>query len=153
MTLGRHGISGEPEDIGNKVGQKSEDEDATSSRSQGHGRWWVGSVGHEDILRLTDLGAAFEPKDKDENDEAGHLGTALGESDDWEGSNEDDEKSEPETESLADMGKAEEDADSDGSEAPKQKKRKRKPEKNPLDVKKKKGKNQVEIEGGFFSEL
>lgn len=141
---------------GGRVGRNT-DEDKESEEIQRHrrGRYWLGSVGHEEMLKMTDLNAFFHESQLGQTESAGgsreqSIVEDDGEHDDKEGM--DDEPANP-TEALPEAGKeADVDSDSDDSE-PKLKKRKRKPEKDPLAVKKKKGKNTVDVEPTFFSGL
>ncbi|KAH9903442.1 WD40 repeat-like protein [Cubamyces lactineus] len=130
----------------------------------GEGRW-VGSAGHEEVLKLTDLKEVFEDDDAEEGE------ADDGESDDAEKNNadsdSDDDASEhkvpaeatgraPETETVADEGtRNEEQPSSDEDEGTEErKKRKRKKEKDPLNaMKRKKGKNELEAEPAFFADL
>jgi hypothetical protein len=136
---------------GSKVAKrKDEDEEQVEGQNQGRGRWWVGSVGHEEVLRMTDLDAFFHEGQQQDGaeDEEGVLGDGGDHIHDAEVSDEEDSEEKPE------VNAPEEDSDSgDDSDAPKVKKRKRKPEKDPLVVKKKKGKNTVEAEPTFFDGL
>lgn len=119
----------------------------------GTGRW-VGSAGHEEVLKMSDLKDIFEDEDEDSEGE--------GEA----------EKTEEEEAMVADLsGKGESDADidvnveedSEASEAeerdseeeePQEKKRKRgKQKKDELVGRKKKGRNQIDSEPSFFSDL
>ncbi|KAG6829913.1 hypothetical protein H0H92_002936 [Tricholoma furcatifolium] len=135
---------------GGHVGENAEDDDAEDvgpSRS----RWWVGSVGHEETLRLTDLEAFFH--------EARHGDKELEQSieaDEEQQDTEDVEEDDNESDSapvVEPEEKPDVEEDSDEEDAPKGKKRKRKPEKNPLVVKKK-GRNIVEVsEPTFFDGL
>ena len=111
---------------------------------EGH---WVGSVGHEDVLKLTDLKDIFEDEDEDDvegeaseevDDENEHLGVAVPE--------------------LVEEKKKVGDSDSDEpgpEEEHKSKKRKKKQTKDPLAKKReKKGRNQiVTSDPSFFSGL
>jgi len=107
----------------------------------GEGRW-VGSVGHEDILKLTDLRDIFEDEEGDD---------AEGEDVDDEDQRPDVTVPEPVEEEKA------EDSDSDEPEVeeePKSKKRKKKQTTDPLAKKReKKGKNQIVADPSFFSGL
>ncbi|KAG6819103.1 hypothetical protein H0H93_015441 [Arthromyces matolae] len=116
-------------------------------------RWWVGSVGHEETLRLTDLGAFFHEAcgkgSKGVNDTTIGVGEEQGEVEDVD---EEDDHSDGKDAPVAE---AQDDSDSDESDGMVQmaKKRKRKPEKNPLSVQKK-GRNAVDIsEAKFFDDL
>lgn len=44
-------------------------------------RWWVGSVGHEDVLRLTDLEGFFRDNQGNEDENKGALGVDVSEDD------------------------------------------------------------------------
>ena len=103
----------------------------------GDGRW-VGSVGHEDVLRLTDLKDVFE----DEDGEGGGK-EAKGDVSEVEEEGEEVEKDKDEQEASA----------SEESNAPKEKKRKRKKGKDVLSGRAKRGRNQVDTEPSFFSGL
>ncbi|TFL03891.1 WD40-repeat-containing domain protein [Pterulicium gracile] len=128
----------------------------------GEGRW-VGSAGHEELLKLTDLKEVFEDESADEDEGAQSLANADSDSDDGDDS---DAKSSSSTmdkntskptaeaskvEAEEDDGdsSAEEDSDAE-AEAPK---RKRKQEKDPFSRKKKKDRNEVTVATGFFSDL
>lgn len=110
----------------------------------GEGRW-VGSVGHEGILKLTDLKDIFE--DEGESDVVGEAG------EDVDGENEHPDVAAPE---LAEKKEAE-DPDSDDPEPEedhKSKKRKKKQTKDPLAKKReKKSRNQIVADPSFFSGL
>lgn len=138
-------------------GSSSDEEDGTAGRSQG--RWWVGSVGHEEVLRLTDLEEFFQGKDKPKGgDEEGEnldqdLDATSNPEDDGDGTR--NSKDELEGGLAVQSTRPEEidtsDSESDGPQAPR--KRKLKPEKNPLVVKKKRGRNEVDVERTFFDGL
>ena len=103
---------------------------------------WVGSVGHEDILKLTDLRDIFEDEEEDGAE-------VEGVDDEAEGP--DITVPEPVEEEKV------EDSDSDEPEVeddPKSKKRKKKQTKDPLAKKReKKGRNQIVADPSFFSGL
>jgi hypothetical protein len=108
----------------------------------GEGRW-VGSAGHEEVLKLTDLKEVFEDEDKNEEaDEGGEDGAK-----------------EEEDQELEDLSKTTEPANASGddddedSDVPKGKKRQHKQEKDVLAGRKKRGRNEVEAEPSFFSGL
>lgn len=137
-----------------KAGDDADDDEDHCEDSLGH--HWAGSAAHDELLKLTNLRSFFngkdaelgvdERQDKDENSRDGisdsederpgdsmppHMpGTIAKEASD-EGSN----------------------ADSDIEPEASRPKKRRKKEKEPLAVNKKKGKNEVEVEGGFFAEL
>lgn len=119
----------------------------------GEGRW-VGSAGHEEVLKLTDLKEVFEDEGKDEDaDKAG-----WGEDKDVVGGESGGDGENQELEDLSRPTKPEVRADCSGeedgdSDVPKEKKRKRKQEKDVLAGRKKKGRNQVDADPSFFSGL
>ncbi|KAG6840863.1 WD repeat-containing protein jip5 [Blastosporella zonata] len=137
---------------GSNVGNKSDDDDDAENVDLARGRWWVGSVGHEETLRLTDLEAFFHEAARTGAGGVEHslgVGGEQGEVDDVE---EDDDASDKEPVQEP-QGKSDSEEDLDEDDAPKEKKRKRKPEKNPLAMKKK-GKNTVDVsEPAFFDGL
>lgn len=163
-----------PSDRGNslKIGNRHKnDEDTIHGEADHQRRWWVGSVGHEDVLRMTDLEGFFRDNEGSE-DNKGALGVDVSgaEDSDIEQDDEQDEISQQEppktmTAELTGGGAAEEsypdsgdgeDSDSDSSdEEPQPQARKRKAEKGlPMTaIKKKKGKNSVVVEPSFFDEL
>ncbi|KAM5545918.1 hypothetical protein V8D89_000044 [Ganoderma adspersum] len=142
----------------------------------GEGRW-VGSVGHEEVLKLTDLQEVFADDDDDEdNDEEGegveksgndvdgeegaHEGVENGSDDELkakvghsnEKSGEKDEEDSDAEDREADEDKADSDEEEEVESEPR--KRKRKKEIDPLQaVKRRKGKNEVEAEPAFFADL
>ncbi|KAG6868343.1 hypothetical protein C0993_004683 [Termitomyces sp. T159_Od127] len=140
---------------GANVSKKNDDDDDEEDTSKSRRRWWVGSVGHEETLRLTDLEAFFYEASKtggkgvqDTFDTDGEQREIedVEEDDSSEGSNDNAPVAEPQD-------KEDSDEDSDQEEALKEKKRKRKPEKKPLAVNKK-GKNTVDVsETTFFDDL
>ncbi|KJA17792.1 hypothetical protein HYPSUDRAFT_145958 [Hypholoma sublateritium FD-334 SS-4] len=133
-------------------------------------RWWVGSVGHEDVLRMTDLEGFFRDNEGCEADK-GALGVDVsgGDDSDIEDDVQDENCQEPlnavtseeavdgtSEESNSGSGDEQRDSDDDSSdEEPQPTTRKRKAEKGlPLTaIKKKKGKNSVAAESSFFDEL
>lgn len=64
-----HGIEGTEEAM-SRGATISDDEDVEVSQSVG--RWWVGSVGHEDGLRLTDLTSFFRDRESSRTGTAGN---------------------------------------------------------------------------------
>jgi hypothetical protein len=107
--------------------------------SGGEGRW-VGSAGHEELLKLTDLTVFFDEGNDEESD-----GVEMREDDHML---KDAETAQPAT----DEGKGGPQSDGDSDDPQPQKKRRRK-EKDLLVGKKRKGRNQVDAETTFFSEL
>ena len=112
----------------------------------GEGRW-VGSVGHEGVLKLTDLKDVFE--DEDEDGAEGEVSEDV------------DNENEPPDVTVSDPVEEEkkktEDSDSDEpkpEEESQSKKRKKKQTKDPLAKKReKKGRNQIAADPSFFSGL
>ncbi|KAJ7031656.1 WD40-repeat-containing domain protein [Mycena alexandri] len=137
-----------------KAGSDDEDEDEEADEATGReaGRWWVGSAGHDEVLRLTDLEAFF----RDPSSGAGEGEASEDGDQDAEGGG-DDEREETgkdnEDDNEDEKEQPEEDSDGDDSDAPEARKRKRKPEKDPLVVRRKKGKNEVDVQGAFFDGL
>ncbi|KZT64333.1 WD40 repeat-like protein [Daedalea quercina L-15889] len=139
----------------------------------GEGRW-VGSAGHEEVLKLTDLQEIFggdeEEEEEEEEDGSGdeekaktHAGEEDSEGEDSEAEGESSGKEEgpglppvsprkrptPEEEAQPVA-----DADSSGDEGIVERKRKRKKEKDPLKASKRtKGRNEVVAEPSFFADL
>ncbi|KII91734.1 hypothetical protein PLICRDRAFT_105979 [Plicaturopsis crispa FD-325 SS-3] len=129
----------------------------------GEGRW-VGSAGHEEVLRLTDLKDVFEDED-DEVEEEDGVNSKL----DQEASAEDDTHVEDQEDNgntvkrTADESRplpqpeSEVDEDEDDSDADVPKAKKRKRQKDSADAsalgRAKKGKNQVDADPSFFAEL
>jgi len=110
----------------------------------GEGRW-VGSVGHDDVLKLTDLKDVFEDEDED-NAEGGV-------SEDVDGETED--PSVAVTEMVESKNKVE-DSDSDmpeQEEEHKSKKRKKRTKDSLSKKREKKGRNQIITDPSFFSGL
>ena len=139
---------------------------AVDMRGEGN---WVGSVGHEEVLKLTDLREVFEDEDgegSDEEEEGEEKEGTSGE-DVEAGSGEDEDEGEgnepaagPPAKEDADQAASDEDAEegkgesSDEEVDPEPRKRKRKKEKDPLlATKRKKGRNEVEAEPAFFADL
>ncbi|KAJ7747926.1 WD40-repeat-containing domain protein [Mycena maculata] len=153
-------VNGKEKDTKRK-GKESEDEgEEDEEAGKGQSQWWVGSVGHDEILRLTDLEAFFRDPGTGEEEEEGDAsedgdGGGEGEEGDEEGDGDvGGENATEKEDTAARKDEAGADADSDDdSDTPTTRKRKRKPEKDPLIVRRKKGKNEVDIEGAFFDEL
>ena len=118
-------------------------------------RWWVGSVGHDDTLRMTDLEGFFRETEQAEIGEA----FAADVRDDTD--TEEDEKLEEDSQEKQEIRITESDSlerdegESGGdSDIPQLKKRKRKAEKNTLNaVKKHKSKKSIAVESSFFDDL
>ncbi|KAF9476091.1 WD40 repeat-like protein [Pholiota conissans] len=144
-----------------KIGNQTDEnhQDAEYQR-----RWWVGSVGHEDVLRMSDLEGFFRDNEGGEAAAKGALGVDVsgGEDSDIDDDDEQEDVSQelpnPSTDGAA---AAEGESDSgDGSgqdsdeEEPQPATHKRKAGKGlPLNAVKKKGRNTVAVERSFFDEL
>jgi hypothetical protein len=112
----------------------------------GEGRW-VGSVGHDEVLRLTDLREVLE--DEDERDTRPEDDNEEGDASGDEG----DDAVHPGL-SLAKSGIADRDEESgDESDVPKPRKRRKNDEKDLKGEPQKKGRNQVDVDPSFFSGL
>ncbi|KAF8240958.1 WD40 repeat-like protein [Tricholoma matsutake] len=140
-----------------KVGKNREgggggegDEYGDDRQIEVRGRWWVGSVGHDEVLRLTDLGAFFHEGEVGSTE---GVETALSAVDHIDDELNSEAEAVKETSGPGRVHVPAENMDSgEESEAPRTKKRKSKPEKNPLTTKKK-GKNSVEADRMFFNGL
>lgn len=117
----------------------------------GEGRW-VGSVGHDEVLRLTDLREVLE--DEDERD-------AKAEEDEGERDASEDEEGDGAHPDFSHVKSGGADDDEDGeeqesgeeSDVPKPRKRQKKDKKDLKGQSQKKGRNQVDIDPSFFSGL
>lgn len=100
----------------------------------GEGRW-AGSVGHDNVLKMTDLREVFE----DEREQV----------------NEDDDDKADKQDPVRPTGESVDTSDDEGEtlDVPKEKKRKRKKDKDALSGRNKKGRNQVDAEPSFFHDL
>lgn len=112
----------------------------------GEGRW-VGSAGHEDVLKLTDLKDIFEDEDED--------GANMEGGEDMDSEDEHLDVTVPEPVEEGKEKAVESDSDEpEPEEDPKSKKRKKKQTKDPLAKKReKKNKNQIVANPSFFSDL
>lgn len=115
----------------------------------GTGRW-VGSAGHEEVLKLTDLKDIFE----DEEEEVEESGDEEQEQEVEKITGELLKTAEPEMNTNTPEPGTDDDDNEEEEEAPKEKKRKRtKQDKDELAGRKKKGRNQIDSEPSFFSDL
>ncbi|KZT22271.1 WD40 repeat-like protein [Neolentinus lepideus HHB14362 ss-1] len=124
----------------------------------GQGRW-VASVGHEEVVRMTDLREVFEDEEgeqagegekfgiEDENDSDGEEVVDLEPAPSPAKQDDDDEAQETVVKSSDDEG--------EDSDVPRERKRKRKKEKDPLAApgRRKKGRNEVVSDPAFFADL
>lgn len=141
LSIGSNAAKG----VGQSVHRRGDDDDDDDENNHTHGPWWVGSVGHEEVLRMSNLKAFLSKDRKEELDDS---------DDDSEGGLKNGFENEANVDRPgADDEQADEGDSDDESEAQRTRKRKRKPEKDPLKVNKRKGKNEVEVDGAFFSEL
>ncbi|KAI0795776.1 WD40 repeat-like protein [Abortiporus biennis] len=120
----------------------------------GEGRW-VGSVGHDEILKLTDLKEVFEDedeeKDEGEGDDDSEEEKRKAGSDD---SDEDEDETEESNDEKDSDEEGNEDGDSSDEEVEESRKRKKKKNTDPLAAtKRKKGRNEIDTEPSFFADL
>ena len=113
----------------------------------------MGSAGHEEVLKLTDLKDVFEDEDEDKVVEV-----EADNGEDGYGGNNDGDEVNQQLEDLSRPVELDAGVDNSGDEEhdsdfPKEKKRKRKQDKDVLAGGKKKGRNQVDAEPSFFSGL
>jgi WD repeat-containing protein 55 len=122
----------------------------------GEGRW-VGSAGHDEVLKLTDLRGVFEDEhDVDAEGGVKETESVEEEEDQWNGKLSTSSYTIPgaaESEADREDHDGRDDSDSDVGATRREKKRKRKPEKPPPIVKRKKGRNEVEADASFFAGL
>ena len=124
-------------------------------------KWWVGSVGHDDTLRMTDLEGFFREAEQAEQAEMGEGTLSADVRDDSNDSDteEDENLGEDSQEKpeimTADTPEQDEGESSEESDIPQPKKRKRKAEKDTLTTMKKyKGKKKpITVERSFFDGL
>ena len=112
-------------------------------------RWWVGSVGHDDTLRMTDLEGFFREAEQAETGKGALTADVRDDDSDDEILEEDSQGKESDAE------KQEEGESSEESDVPLPKKRKRKAEKDAskMTIKKHKGKNSIAVDRSFFDGL
>jgi hypothetical protein len=118
-------------------------------------KWWVGSVGHDDILRMTDLEGFFREAEQAETGK-GELSDDVRDDDsDTEVDEKWEEKSQKKPEITEFDGSEQHEGESSGeSDIPVPKKRKRKVEKDALNtMKKHKGKKSIAVDPSFFDDL
>lgn len=117
----------------------------------GEGRW-VGSAGHDDTLKMTDLRAIFEDEEGEE---------AVDESENVQASDIDPQEPDgavvetqaPPEGSATVIEASDSDEDAQDSHSPREKKRKSKSSKNALAVRSKKARNQIDADPSFFQGL
>ena len=119
-------------------------------------RWWVGSIGHDDTLRMTDLEGFFREAEQAEAGKGALAADVRDDDSDTEVDEklEEDSQEKPERTESDGFDEQQEGEFSGESDIPLPKKRKRKAEKDALNtMKKHKGKNSVAIEPSFFDGL
>ncbi|KAJ8585344.1 WD40 repeat-like protein [Rhizopogon salebrosus TDB-379] len=118
----------------------------------GEGKW-VGSAGHDDTLKMTDLRAVFEDEEGDEAaEDSENVQSAPASDIDREEPDGAGDKS-PCREGTPSAVEADSDEDVQVSDSPKEKKRKSKSTKNALAGKSKKARNQIDADSSFFKGL
>jgi hypothetical protein len=137
----------------NKLKTNQDDETIGAEQQQ---MWWVGSVGHDDTLRMTDLEGFFREAEQAETCK-GALAAADVRDDDSD--IEVDEKLEEDSQKKPEITESDSSEQHEGkssaeSDIPQPKKRKHKAEKDALNtMKKRKGKNPIAVERSFFDDL
>jgi len=119
----------------------------------GEGRW-VGSAGHDDNLKMTDLRAVFEDEESDDEaaeDPENVQSTPASDIDRQEPDGADDES--PRRVGTPPAVEADSNEDAQDSDSPKEKKRKCKSTKNALAGRRKKARNQIDADPSFFKGL
>lgn len=118
----------------------------------GEGRW-VGSAGHDDTLKMTDLRAVFEDEEGDEAvEESENVQSAQSSDIDRQEPDGADDES-PRREGTPSALEADSDEDVQDSDSPKEKKRKCKSTKNALVGRRKKARNEIDADPSFFEGL
>ncbi|KAI0028061.1 WD40 repeat-like protein [Vararia minispora EC-137] len=130
---------------------------AIDRAGEGH---WVGSVGHDEVLRMTDLREVFEDEDgnEKENTEEREASSSDGEGDEAEprGAQASLKRAKEDSDEVSQKGAAETDAHSDvedSDEGVKEKRKKRRKKDKLSGREAKRGKNEVEADKSFFSGL
>lgn len=154
-------LSIEPEDSEDKSAKiaknklkRNQDETIGAEQQQ---KWWVGSAGHDDTLRMTDLEGFFRGAEKAETGK----GALAADVQDDDSDTEVDEKLEEESQEKPEIktesdnsGQHEGESSGEFDDIPLPKKRKRKGEKDALNtMKKHKGKKSIAVERSFFDDL
>jgi len=151
--MGQLSIEPEEDETAKIAKNRHQDETIGAERQQ---KWWVGSVGHDDTLRMTDLEGFFREAEQAEIGE----GALVADVRDDDSGTEVDEKLDAEDSqekpkiTESDSSEQHEDESSEESDIPLPKKRKRKAEKDALNtMKKHKGKKSIAVERSFFDGL
>ena len=133
----------------NKV--KTNQDETTGAEEQQ--KWWVGSVGHDDTLRMTDLEGFFREAEQAESSEGALAADVRDDDSDTEVDKKLEEDS-LEKPKIVGSDQHEGDESSGESDIPVPKKRRRKAEKDALNMMKKhKGKKTIAVERSFFDDL
>ena len=130
----------------------SQDETIGAEQQQ---KWWVGSAGHDNTLRMTDLEGFFREAEQAEMGEGALAADVRDDDSDTEVDEklEDSQQEKPEI-TESDSSEQHEGESSGESDVPLPKKRKRKVEKDALNtMKKHKGKKSIAVEPSFFDDL
>jgi len=142
---------------GRSVNVKNKSDDDEDDGASGEKRWWVGSVGHDEVLRMTDLGAFFEENGEDsdeaDSDEEGEWeGISDGDEDDAEPVAE--EKKVVKPQAPAPSKQAVDSDEEDEQPAPPQPVKRKRKEQEVVETKRtKKGKKETVVDTGFFDGL
>ncbi|KAF9027471.1 WD40-repeat-containing domain protein [Rhodocollybia butyracea] len=133
--------------LGHPISTKSDTED--DEREGLSSQHWVGSAGHDELLKLTNLGLFFSDKDDgpeqavdDREDNGDDAGVSSA-----------DEGSSSFVPPQASEDLVEQGSDSDVEPEVSRPRKRKKKEKDPLALKRQKGRNEVEVEGVFFADL
>ncbi|KAF7329839.1 Protein monoubiquitination-related protein [Mycena kentingensis (nom. inval.)] len=145
IAVGGGGVMGHEMSEGTEK-KESEDSENEEEDEQPVGRWWVGSAGHDEVLRLTDLAVFFKDpgaaeREDEDQDEAGD------DEEEWTGVGGTDDAKESEDEVSGD------DSDSDAESAPRKRKRKQPKDVLEPETRRKKGRNELNVEAAFFDGL
>ncbi|KAH7915939.1 WD40-repeat-containing domain protein [Hygrophoropsis aurantiaca] len=117
----------------------------------GEGRW-VGSAGHEDTLKMTDLKDVFEDEDDAVAEQVETEVDTCSDQGDKDGVACDNDQNPGESNESLPVIEASDDEEAQDSDTPKENKRKRKGDKD-LTGKRKKGRNEIDAEPSFFTGL
>ncbi|ESK91659.1 protein monoubiquitination-related protein [Moniliophthora roreri MCA 2997] len=130
-----------------KAKSSDEDDGDEPEAKTSSGVWWAGSVGHDETLKLTDIGLFF-------NQENGLSDDDNQDADSFNDSEEDATASATPGDfgRHQDIEKQAKDSDDEAVEDDSGRKKRKRKNKDPMAVKKK-GKNEVEVQGSFFDEL
>ena len=150
-------LSIEPEEdksakIGRKKVKRNQDETIRAEQQ----RWWVGSIGHDDTLRMTDLEGFFREAEQAETGKGALAADSDVRDDNDSEVDENSEKDSREKPEITEFDSSEQhEGESSGeSDIPVPKKRKRKAEKDALNMMKKhKGKKSIAVDRSFFDDL